>query len=207
MQPWSPILQLRDFSSQGMRLHKGRITSASFGGSLLQQGMGMGPAWMWVSCSSTPVTLKALQCYWRCYEFLRQRSKTGGKELCQSGTVWKQGALGDQKCAFQTYHHSCCLPVGSMVMVNLPPKPDLIFLALNLFSAAAQPRFQLDPEQDPEDRRRTPVPFLLFSSSTHSTCIQPLKVGIPCVHVWPIYLLSSNKAVQVEPNQTEGMKS
>lgn len=148
--------------------------------------MGMGPAWTWVSCSSaSPVSLKTLQHCWVHYEFLRQWSKTRGRGTLPKWWCLKTRCLRSlEKRAFQTYHHSCWLPVGSMAMFNLPPKLDLSFLALSPFSATAQPRLPLDPEQDLEDGRRNPVPFLLFSSSTHSTCTQPLKVGIPCVHVF-----------------------
>jgi len=44
LQPWSLILQLRDFSSQVRPLHRGSTVSAFFEIGLFQQMMGRGPA-------------------------------------------------------------------------------------------------------------------------------------------------------------------
>lgn len=156
-------VQLRDFLSQVRPLHRGSTAFAFFGGSLFQQMMRMGPAWMWVSYSlARPVSLRTHQHYWPHYEFLRQWSKTRGKGSLPKWWCVKTRYLGRRgKCAFQTYHHSCCLPLGSMATFNLPPEPDLSFLALSPFPATAQPRLQLDPEQDLEDGKRNPVPLLL----------------------------------------------
>lgn len=155
---WRHILQLRDFSPLARLLRKGNPASACAPGGFFQRWWGenqpeRGLPLPGKSCE--PEDTSALLMPWWVSEAAKQkeRKRHFAKVVVSENKVPSE----TRKWCFADLLARLLLARGSTATFTLPPNLKPSFL---VSCAAAQPRWQLDPERDPGDRTE-----ILFPSS------------------------------------------
>lgn len=205
-------VQLRDFLSQVRPLHRGSTASAFFGGSLFQQMMRMGPAWTCVPYSlARPVSLRTqsalLTALW-VSEAVKQnkRKRLFAKVvMCENKVPWETREVRFSDLSSQllraTGEHGHVYPSTR----TWPEFPCTESLPCHCPTQITTGSWAGPWEQ--EEKSCSPAPLAPHIALAYSHSATQSRHPMCPRFGQSFHLLSSNKAVEVEPNKTEGMKS